>query len=138
MVLEKSLGWHDEFIADHAVYTNFFAIIAIAVYVLAFSDKKKNFYNGTMSYKEGFMSGVVITLIVTVFSPLTQYITSEFITPDYFTNVINYSVESGEATREEAEAYFNLKSYIIQATVGALILGLVTSAIVAIFFKSKK
>lgn len=137
MVFEKSLGWHDEHIADHAVYTNIFAVIAIAVYVFALIDKKKNFYQGQMNYKQGFLSGLVITLIVTVLSPLTQYITLEVITPEYFPNVIAYAVESGNATLEEAQEYFKLKSYIIQAAIGALVMGVITSAIVAFFVKSK-
>jgi len=83
------------------------------------------------------MAGLVITLIVVILSPLSQYITSEFITPDYFTEVISYAVDQGEMTREDAEAYFNLKSYIIQSMIRALVMGLVTSAIVAIFVKSK-
>lgn len=137
MVLEKSLGWHDENIADHATMTNLVAIPSVAIYIFALLDKKRNFYHGVMSYYQGFMAGLVITLIVVILSPLSQYITSEFITPDYFTNVTNYAVDQGEMTREEAEAYFNLKSYIIMSAAGALIMGISTSAVVAIFVKSK-
>ena len=68
-----------------------------------------------MSYKEGFISGLIISIILMIFAPLTQAITSNIITPDYFANVIQYSVETGYHTSlEEAEAYFNLKNYIIQ------------------------
>lgn len=137
MVFEKSMGWHDEKIADHATMTNLVAIPSIAIYVFALLDKRKNFYHGMMSYYQGFMAGLVITLIVAILSPLSQYIISEFITPDYFTNIINYAVDQGEMTREDAEAYFNLKSYIIQSVIGALVMGLLTSAIVAILVKTK-
>lgn len=137
MFFEKSMGWHDEKIADHATYTNFFAIPAILVYVLALLDKKKNFYSGVMSYKQGVISGLIITVIVTVLSPLAQYITSTIITPDYFPNVIEYAVSSGKMTQSDAEAYFNINSYMIQSVIGALVMGLVTSLIVAIFVKSK-
>lgn len=137
MFFEKSMGWHDEKIADHATYTNFFAIPAILVYVFALLDKKKNFYSGVMSYKQGVISGLIITVIVTVLSPLAQYITSTIITPDYFPNVIEYAVSSGKMTQADAEAYFNINSYMIQSVIGALVMGLVTSLIVAIFVKSK-
>ncbi|UZD20980.1 DUF4199 domain-containing protein [Algoriphagus halophytocola] len=138
MMMEKSLGWHDEKISQHATLTNFVAIPAIAVYVFALLDKKKNFYQGTMSYKQGFVSGLIITLIVALLSPVSQYITTTFITPGYFPNVIDYAVESGQMSQADAEAYFNLKSYVIQSVIGALVMGLVTSAIVAIFVKSKR
>lgn len=137
MFLEKGLGWHDENIAQHAIYTNIFAIVAILLYVFALLDKRKNFYNGKMTWTQGFVSGIIISVVVAILSPLAQYITHEFITPDYFTNVIDYSVESGAMTREAAEEYFNLKSYIIQSFFFALVVGVVTSAIVAFFVRRK-
>ena len=137
MFLEKGLGWHDENISQHAIYTNLFAIVAIVLYVLALLDKRKNFYNGTMTWSQGFVSGIVISTVVAVLSPLAQYITHELITPNYFENVIEYSVESGAMKREAAEEYFNLTSYIIQSFFFALVVGVVTSAIVAYFVKRK-
>ncbi len=76
MAIEKALGWHDEKIADHATLTNIFAVPAIAIYVFAMLDKRKNYYHGRMTYKKAFLAGLIITLIVALFSPLTQYITS--------------------------------------------------------------
>lgn len=133
MVMERIVGLHDVHIDKHAIYTNFVAIPAIIVYVLALLDKRKNFYDGKMTYMQGFISGIIISIIVTIFSPLTQYITSTIITPDYFANVINYSVSQGMMTQTEAEEYFNLKSYMIQVLIGTPIMGIVTAAIVAIF-----
>ncbi|WP_300437074.1 DUF4199 domain-containing protein [Christiangramia sp.] len=138
MFLEKGLGWHDENIAQHAIYTNLFAIVAIVLYVLALLDKRKNFYNGKMNWSQGFISGIVISVVVAILSPLAQYITHEFITPNYFDNVIEYTVENGAMTRSAAEEYFNLTSYIIQSFFFALVVGVVTSAIVAFFVKTKK
>lgn len=137
VALEKSLGYHDEKIADHPTFTNFVAIPSIAIYIFALLDKKKNYYYGLMSYKKGFISGVIISVIVAILSPLTQYLTIEFITPNYFAHVIDYAVSQGEMTQEAAEGYFNINSYIVQSVIGALVMGILTSAIVAIFVKSK-
>lgn len=137
MFMEKGLGWHDENIAQHAIYTNLFAVVAIVLYILALLDKRKNFYNGKMTWSQGFISGIIISIVVAVLSPLAQYVTHEFITPDYFSNAIEYSVESGAMTREAAEEYFNLTSYIIQSFFFALVVGVVTSAIIAFFVKKK-
>ena len=137
MAIEKALGWHNEKIADHATLTNIFAIPAIAIYVFAMLDKRKNYYHGRMTYKEAFLAGLIITLIVALFSPLTQYITSTLITPDYFSNVIEYAVSSGTMTQPDAEAYFNLKSYMVQSLIGAAIMGIITSAVVALFTQTK-
>jgi hypothetical protein len=138
MLLERLVGLHDKYIDKHQYLTMLYSIIAIALYVFALLDKRKNFYNGAMTYKQGIITGLIITVIVTIFSPLTQWIISSVITPDYFKNVIQYSVETGyHKSVADAEAQFNLKSYIIQSTVGALIMGIVTTTIVAIFTKKK-
>ena len=136
-LLEKSLGWHGELIHKHRTYTNFFAIIAIAVFVFALLDKRKNFYNGKMKWQQGFSTGMFVTLIVAILSPLSQYITHTFISPEYFTNVIAHTVEHEKLTQEAAEAYFNLKNYIFQSILGGVIMGVITSAIVALFVRKK-
>ncbi|HSD15008.1 MAG TPA: DUF4199 domain-containing protein [Flavobacterium sp.] len=137
MYLEKSVGLHDQYIEKHPIYTNLFAIVAIALYYFALRDKKKNFFNNQMNWKQGFVTGVYISFFIAILSPLAQYITSTFITPDYFKNVIAYAVEHKKMTQENAEMYFNLKSYIMQGIFGALSMGVVTSGIVAFFIKSK-
>lgn len=138
MFLEKISGLHDKHIDMQQYLTMLFMIPAILIYIFALKDKKRNYYAGTISYKQAFVSGFIITVIVTIFSPLTQWITSTLITPDYFTNVIKYSVDTGYfKTTAEATAYFNLKNYILQSLVFSLLMGLVTSAVVALFVRSK-
>lgn len=137
MFLEKLAGFHDEHIDKHSIYTNFIAIPAIAIYVFALLDKRKNFYKGAMTYKQGFITGLIITVIVTVLSPLTQYITSTIITPEYFPNMIRYSVETGKMTMEAAEEYFNLKNFLLEVVIGTPVMGILTTAIVAIFTRKK-
>jgi hypothetical protein len=135
-VFEKSIGLHDERIARHQILTNFFAIPAIIVYVLALLDKRK-WLGGTMTWSQGFLSGLVIAVIVSLLSPIGQYLTHVYLSPEYFPNVIAYTVEQGKLSQEQAEAYFNLMSYIKQAMIGAIMMGAITAAIVAIFTRKK-
>lgn len=137
MVLERVAGLHDVYIEQHPVYTNLFAIPAIALYVFALLEKRKKDYGGIMNYKQGVISGLWITLVVTIFSPLSMYLTATIITPDFFTNAIEASVRLGEMSREEAEAYFSLKNYTIQSVMFAPVMGIVTSLIVAFFTKKE-
>lgn len=137
MYFEKLMGWHDVLIAEHAIYTNFFGLLAIAMYFFAIHEKRKKVFNGKMTWKEGFVSGMVLSIIIALLSPLGQYITHKFITPDYFENVIAFSTETGRMERETAEAYFNLRAYIIQATAFVLMSGVVTAAVVALLLKRK-
>jgi hypothetical protein len=137
MILERAVGLHDVHIDKHMIYTNFIAIPAIGVYVLALLEKRRKDFGGVMTYKQGFLSGLIITAIVTLFSPLTQTITSLLITPDFFSNAIEYSVEQGKSTQEQAERYFSLTSYIVQGLIGAPVMGIITTTIVAIFTVKK-
>ncbi len=73
MALEKVTGLHGEHIESHPIFTNFVAIPAILIYVLALKDKKKNFYDGNMSYKQGLISAIITTLVVTMLSPACLY-----------------------------------------------------------------
>lgn len=139
MVLEKLSGLHGKFIDYHLYLTNLFAIPAIIVMVMALKDKKKNYYGGEMNYKEGLVSGIILSVIIALISPLTQWITSYVISPEYFPNVIKRSVEIGYyKTTVEAEANFNYPNYATQGAIGALVMGIATTAIAMIFIRTKK
>ena len=138
MVLEKLAGLHSTHINKHMYLTNLYAIPAVIVIVLALKDKKRNFYHGNMSYLQGLISGLIISAIVGIFSPLMQWIISYVISPEYFPNVIEYSLKTGYyKTREEAEAFFNYKSYAVQSTIASLVMGAITTAIAMIFSRTK-
>ncbi len=137
MLMEKLSGLHGEHIDKHMIVTNFVAIPAIGMYVFAFIDKRKRDYDNKMTYKQGLRTGFIMTGIITVFSPLTQYITSAYISPEYFTNAIEYSVSENMMSRSDAEAFFNMKSYLIQTVIGTPIMGIITTLIVAIFTRKK-
>jgi hypothetical protein len=138
MLLERLAGLHGEHIAHHATYTNLFAIVATAIYVFALRDKRETDYNGVMSYKQGLVSGIIITVIVTVLTPLSQYITATFVTPDYFDNIIAYTTQQGLMEESEAREYFSLSNYMVQSLIAAPVLGIVTTAIVAFFVKKEE
>jgi hypothetical protein len=135
MVLERVAGLHGPRIEHHALLTNLFALPAVAVYVLALRDKRDGDLGGAMTYRQGFVSGAIITVIVALLSPLSQWFTHTVITPDYFENAIEAADRVGMAARADAEAYFNLANYIRLSMFGAVAMGLGTSAVVAFFVK---
>ena len=137
MLLEKTVGLHDQYIAKQAMYTNLFGLVAIGIYILALSDKKKNFYKNKMTWKQGFLSGMALSVVVSLLSPVVQYLSFTYITPTFFSHIISYAVANKVQTQTQAEAYFNLKSYIIQGIFGALSMGVITAAIVALMVKTK-
>lgn len=137
MIFEKSIGWHDTAVNKQMIYTNLFGFIALAVYFLAFRDKKKNFYNNSITFKDGFMFGLYLSSFIAVFGIMTQYITYTFITPNYFENAIALALKNKKQTLEQAQAFFNYKSYLFQSIFGNLSIGIVTGSILANFMKTK-
>ena len=135
LTMEKVLGFHDEKIAQHPVISTFIMIPAILIYLFGLLDKRKNFYGGVITYKQGFLSGLTISIFVTVCIPVTQSIISFVITPDYFANAIAYSVSTGQVTQQEAEEYFNLTSYIVQGLLFTPVVGVLTTAILMLFVR---
>ena len=138
MFLERLAGLHSSNIRHHPIFTNLILIPAILIFVYALKDKRNNFYYGSMRYKQALITGTIMTLIITIFNPLTQYFISSIITPKYFENAITYAVENNKMIQAEAEAYFNLKTYIVQGTIGALLMGLIITTVVSFFLQSKK
>ena len=69
-VIEKLLGLHGANIAHHETVSMVFMVPAIAMFVFALLDKRKNYYDGKMTYLQGFISGVIISLVVMLLTPL--------------------------------------------------------------------
>jgi len=135
---EKFTGLHDEYIADYALYTNLFGLPALLFFVLALKEKKKYFFNGTMTWTQGFVSGVILSFIIALFTPITQYVIYISITPHFFDNIIAYKLKSGYMTVEVAQQYFNLQTYMLQTSFSNLSMGIITGALVSLFIKTKK
>lgn len=131
MLLEKLLGYHDAKIEQHATVSMLVMIPSFLLYFLALRQKRLEDFGGKMSFGQGFVAGLIITATVTVLTPFSQLITSLVITPDYFNNMIAYTVEKGMMTQLEAEAEFNLTNYLLMSTVFAPVAGIVTSAVMA-------
>lgn len=135
---EKILGLHDTHINKHALYTNLIAIPYIIIFYLAIKEKRDHFFKKNMNWKQGVISGGILSVIIALISPAVQYLTAEVITPEYFSNAIEYAVEHKKMNPKTAESFFNLRFYMIQAVFGSLTMGIVTAAIVSLLLRTKK
>jgi hypothetical protein len=137
MGLERMLGLHSSNLANQQLVTTFILIPAFVIYTLALRSKRKTFYTDKISYKQSFLSGLWLTLFIVLLSPANQLITTMIISPNYFSNAIAYTVSNGIMTWKQAHAQFNNGNYIIQNVIGGLITGLLFTAIISFFIKSK-
>jgi hypothetical protein len=137
MILEKLVGLHDEYISQQLIYTNFFAIPAVTIFILALKEKKSKYFLEKMNWSQGFVTATIISLGISILSPIIQYISFEFISPTYFENAIQNAIKIKSMTEANAREFFNLRSYIIQGFLGGISMGIVTGGIVAYFLQTK-
>ncbi len=137
VLLERTAGLHGSRLHLHPQLTILFIFPTIAVYILALREKKNESFRGQMNYIDGMICGANLTLFITLLSPFVQIISTKLISPEFFKNSIDYSVAKGIMTREHAETYFSLNSYIRQSLLATPVIGLITSALVAYFLRTK-
>ena len=137
---EKAIGLHDEYIADYGIYTNLFAIPAFLFFYIALKEKRKYVYNNDMNFRQGFVSGLVLSFIIALLNPFAQFVIYKSITPHFFENIIAYKVSNKDfpMTLKNAQMLFNLKTYMIESSFMALSKGLITGAIVSLLLRTKK
>ncbi|MFN8276654.1 MAG: DUF4199 domain-containing protein [Chitinophagales bacterium] len=138
LLFEKVVGLHSTYIAYHP-YISMMGLLIPIYCIRATMVEQRESMGGYISYMQAFLAGLAGVLVVAALNPPIQWVFHHYINPDFFTNMINYSVEHAtemgttpEKARAQATGYFTLRSYMIQSAVGALLFGLVVSAISAL------
>lgn len=133
---EKQLGMHQDFSNGFTSLMLFYLVQSLMIFG-AFIDKKKNYFENNWSFGQAFKFGMFLTGMLTILSPLAQYIIYTSISPDYFSNIIAYrSAKYPESATNFAE-YYTLESQIRQSVQSALSIGIVFSALFAYILKTK-
>lgn len=136
--VERLSGLHDQYLEVQQNIAILLLIPTILVYVLAMLDKRKNVYEGSMSYVQGFLCGLGLTVGILALTPFVQFIASYIISPYYFDNLIAYSVSTGNASQEQAASRFTYPSFVFTNLVFQMITGVVFAAFIALGTKSDK
>jgi len=134
--VEKSTGNHLDF-KNIIILVFLFFLCMLVIGLLAFLDKKKNYYQNKWDYKQAFIFGVFLTGITALFNPIAHYIIYNSISPDYFSNLIAYQAAKGKMNQEILEETYNFDSTMYQSMRDILSFGIVISAILAYFLKTK-
>ncbi len=138
LMLEYLLGFQDDYVSYHPVVSMLVLIFPIAFTFIALRKKREEYYQGVITFGQAFQSGLVIAVICALLAIPIQYIFHYAINPRFFDVMIEESMKQAINTgknlteaRQDAEAYFNIVSYIIQSVVGTLIIGLLLSGLFA-------
>jgi hypothetical protein len=79
----------------------------------------------------------MLTVFVVILSPLNQLLTLKIISPDYFANLIEYTVAQGALTPEQARQQFSIGNYVATGLIAGALTGILFSAILAAFMRSR-
>lgn len=134
--IEKTTGNHKDF-SNIIIFGLLFMVILLVMSIMAFFDKKMNFYEGKWDFKQAFRFGLFLTGITALLNPIAHYIIYNSISPDYFTNLIEYQIAKGRVTKETLEKTYNFDSTMYQNMRDILSFGIVLSAALAYFLKTK-
>ncbi len=142
--LEYLAGVHTDYIQYHPVATLLSLVIPLVFLYYAMRESQKK-YEGHFNYIESFKVGVMVTFIVAILSPLGQWLFHTLVFPGFFDSMRAYSEAQmlsegvdAEVARRDAAGDFNLASYLMRTFLGALVAGVVMSALLALFVRDKE
>src|SRR5699024_547461 len=91
---------------------------------------------GVMNWKQGFVSGAMLSVLIAIISPLVQFFIYHYISPDYFQNMIDYQPKNGMPLSGAKELY-SMKFFMIQAVFTDLSFWITFSAIIAFILQKQ-
>lgn len=137
-LIGKAFAFDSDRIEYNQVFNTLILIPAVVVYWLAAIDKRNNFYGGHISFKKSFISGMMVTLFISLFGILTTLIATKLISPQLFDNLIAYTTANNLMTRLEAINQFSLTTYIVTGILAGPVTGLVFSVLVSLIIPKKR
>ncbi|MDF1823800.1 MAG: DUF4199 domain-containing protein [Verrucomicrobiales bacterium] len=146
LYLSYYLGMHDRGLGSIQVMGLISVFISVLGYVFALRALMKKFPE--TQFLEGIRSGAMIAGVVAIFAALAQVGYFQIINPGWTDHMValtrSFYLESGLSDNEASEyaegarKTFGLTSYLVQAALGALIIGMIsTTVIMAILRKGK-
>jgi len=136
LFIEKLSGLHDRYIHLHPLYTNLGLLVPVVIYFLAFRSLKKEQGN-KMTFRKGIEYGSFITVVSAPIASLIVWLFLTYISPDFFKNAIEFATFKLGKMQKEAEAYFNMTSYIGQVFLGTFFIGGILTVLYTWLFTRK-
>jgi hypothetical protein len=133
VIFEYLIGLHSSNIGLHFYLTWVFIIPAAIIFFLALKEKRAKL-GGAITFKKAFISGLIMTGVIILLSPLVMPIYFKWINPNFFEDFKAYTVENGMKL-QEAESYFTYSSYMMQGAIGNILFGVILSLIMALIVR---
>lgn len=134
--LQQYMGMH-----THLIQLQPFAYLIglpfFSMYLLTMLDERKNVYDGFLTYKEGYMAGLRLTIFILLLTPLQHYIQHTHVTPEFLHRMETHSVQTGKMTASEAARHYSQGYYLIISMGVRALAGVGLTFLLALVCKSK-
>lgn len=137
VMLEKAIGWHSLSYIEYLLTCFLFAVPGAILIYLTIKEKRDHYYKGEMTWMQGTLCGLFLTFICVLMVPISTWITINYISADFYPTMQANAIASGNMPQEEAELFFGMRGYILDRVQMGLSGGIVVSAIVSHFLKTK-
>jgi uncharacterized protein YqgC (DUF456 family) len=133
--IEYFTGLQNKYINIHPYFvTTFFILMTSVIYFLATREKKRA-RGGRITFMQGLITGMTLTLFILILNPAALYLFSEFINPNFYNSFIRHDVLTGKYSVSEANDYYNLPNFIKVGTLYRFIMGMFATVIISFFMK---
>jgi hypothetical protein len=136
-LIGKVLGFDGQQIRHAQIFNTFIMVPTLVIYLLSALDKRDRCYNGQITFKQAVISGIILSVGITVSGIFTTVISTQLISPELFANNIQYHTAQKLMTHSEAVAQFNLQTFIVTGIIAALLMGIVLAVITAAVIRKK-
>ncbi len=132
-LLESILGFHDRWIEYHVLFTSVKYLPALFIFYRSLISARLRQTERSFPYSKAFIAGLRTTVCASVFTPIAMAVSLQFLTPDFLTTMETFMVQEQWMTAEAAANYFQFSTYMIQWSVATPAVGLMLTAIAAVF-----
>lgn len=134
--VEKLLGMHENNIHLYPVFSDLILIPIVVIYISGMRNFRIGM-GGKVSYLNALGFGLMTTLFIVIFTPMSVWIFDQFINPNFYASMIQYQVQQKLSSLQIAQQSFNHENFKESMIIGNIVTGAILSAIIA-FFSAKK
>ena len=146
-ILMYLTGFHTQYIRWQGIISAISFLIPFIGIYWAVSHKRDKVYFGTINFLQALLSGVIITVIYSLISPLLMWVYVTVINPSFFRAHIEFdrsrillevAAENQAQYLTESTEHFTLLPFLLSNLIISLISGAIISLIVALVVKKVK
>jgi len=137
MFIGKAMGFHAEKVRYEVLHEMLFSFLLFIFYWLGIRQKKKEYFQGIMSWQQAFMTGLVMCVMMALFFPIVQFITFNQVSPHFMETLQAALVNDANMTVEEAQKNASFDLFLRNGVMNNLSFGVIFTTILSYVLKTK-